>query len=331
MLQTSHVAIVVGVLWIFAPGVHSRGKIVWVPVLVTKRGFIFKGLHDYFAIHADCSATIIGPLLEGEHRDAFIQNANDTQPAVAHCRVNCEDPGGSYVAAMGIILTEFGNFTQTRIGDTEDGLYTITFEEIQICTPSNNYTMEFRYEFYPLSAKMNKTILTCGIVYTAPRSEAPCWGQSYLIINYVYTAVSPSSTTSLPHTASPTTTPTPMPSSPINASPTTSLVDSETMVTTPMKSVSVMPVTGPCTDDDNGDEPSVDSQVQPAAVYAPGLVLGVALVVAILIIIIEGVIIAFIHPKNRVGSQPQKDTSKKDIPDTSKDMVIANESESKQL
>ena len=257
------------------------------------------------------------------HENAFVQNANDTQSAVVHCRVNCEDPGGTYVAAMGIILTEFGNFNQTRIGDTEDGLYTITFEEIQICTPSNNYTMEFRYEFYPLSAKMNKTILTCGIVYTAPQIEPPCWGQSYLIINYVSTAVSSSSTTSISHTASSTTTPTPMPSSPINASPTTSLVDSETMVTTPMKTVSVTPVTGPCTNDDNGDEPSVDSQVQPAAIYVPPSVLGVALVAAVLVIITEGVIIAFVCRKNRVGPQPQNDTSKKD---TSKDVVIANKS-----
>ena len=225
------------------------------------------------------------------------------QPAVVHCRVTCHDPGGTYSEAMGIILTEFGTFAQTRGGDTEDGLYNITFDNIQNCTPSNNYTMEFQYYFYPLSVKMNRSALTCGIVYTSPQIQPPCWGQSYLIINYTSTAVSPSTSIPPSHTASPTITsmnPTPTPSLSSTSSeiiPTVSPTDCQTMVITTTKTISVTPVTG--------DGPSVNSQVQPAAVYAPPLaILAVALVVTVLVAIIEGVIIVHRRPSNRIGPPP---------------------------
>ena len=240
-------------------------------------------------------------------RDAFIQNASDTQPAVVHCMVTCHIPGGRYIAAMGIVHTEDGSFHQTRIADIEAGLYIITFQSISSCTSGNN-TMEFRYHFYPLSARMNRTVLTCGVVQTSPHNQAACWGQSYLIINYTSATVSPPTVTtatsmSLPNTVCPTTAcinPTPTFSLSITAFetiPTMSQTISQPTVTTYITPVT--PVTG--TGGNGGSKPSVaDSQDQhgPAEVYTPPTVLAVALAVAISVAIIEGVIIALRYRRN---------------------------------
>lgn len=119
--------------------------------------------------------------------------ANNTHEAVIHCRAVCLDPG-EYNAAMGIILTELGIHKEARHGiTTENGLYSITYEHIQSCDLSNNIdVMEFRYYFSPLSAIVDRTVLTCGVVQ--PVSLVPCWAQSYAVIHYMYTSSDPETT-----------------------------------------------------------------------------------------------------------------------------------------
>lgn len=115
-----------------------------------------------------------------------IMPANSTHPAVLHCRVICLD-SGEYIPAVGITLAELGLDKEARSENvTEEGLYHIAYEHFQSCDPSDNTDiMEFQYSFYPLSALVNITVLTCGIVH--PPSQLPCWVQSYAVIHSDYT------------------------------------------------------------------------------------------------------------------------------------------------
>ena len=120
--------------------------------------------------------------MQGVPLEVDTQNASDTIPAVVHCNVTCQRPG-SYIPAMGIIITELGIFKEAREDVLEDGLYNnITYQNIMSCTGDND-VMEFRYLVYPTSVKMDRTVLTCGVVYLT-FDQTPCWGQSYLIIRY---------------------------------------------------------------------------------------------------------------------------------------------------
>ena len=201
-----------------------------------------------------------------------IINASSADPAVLHCRVICLDPG-SYMPAVGIILTEHGLHKQARtVNTTEKGLYTITYEPIQSCNPSNNIdVMEFRYSFYPLNASVNKTVLTCGVIH--PLSQPPCWAQSYAIIHY----------TEIPITMTPlTTTP---------------------LTTMAIMTMPILAITG--TSGGGGlFEPSEGNLVR---IFSPlTAILALALFIAISITIIEGVIIYHqLSPHNRNDIKPQ--------------------------
>ena len=124
--------------------------------------------------------------------------ANNMDPAVLHCRVICLDYG-VYLPAMGIILTEHGQFREARGENiTKEGLYRITYQHIQSCNLSNN-TMEFQYSFYPLNVSVDKTVLTCGAV--PPLSQLPpCWAQSHVTILYTsgYDTMIPETLMTLP-------------------------------------------------------------------------------------------------------------------------------------
>ena len=119
------------------------------------------------------------------------------------------------------------------------------------CTGDND-VMEFQYLVYPISVKMDRTVLLCGVVYLT-FDQTPCWGQSYLIIRYT----------------------------------------SEHQMTTepPCTKVSTAPSTTGTIG--GGDGPSLGSRVDPVVVYSPLIaILATALVIAISIAVIEGVIIA---------------------------------------
>lgn len=198
-------------------------------------------------------------------------NASSADPAVLYCRVICLESGG-YIPAVGIILTELGQHEQTRIENvTEEGLYTITYEPIQSCNLSNNIDLlEFRYSFHPLNASVDKTVLTCGVVH--PLSQPPCWAQSYAIIHYIFD-------TEIPTTMMPT------------ESCTT------TILTMPTVAASGTYGGGGLT------EPSIGNLVR---IFSPlTAILALALVIAISIAVIEGVIIRHQLLSHKI--KPQKD------------------------
>ena len=106
---------------------------------------------------------------------------NETHPAIINCHVQCLNHTGTYNPALLLVKTTEAMFEsfRTRSENTVD--YYISFRSISSCQ-APNYMMEFEYDFYARSARVDGAVIVCGVVH--PHTQPECWGQSYAVITY---------------------------------------------------------------------------------------------------------------------------------------------------
>ena len=144
-----------------------------------------------------CEAIINGPF-SSEDLPPWNQlsslDVNETHPAVVRCQVTCVNQQGLYHPAMVLIITsqeEFIPIFHYLDGVTDaysrDGLYfEIQYKNISSCEAQNNYTMEFEYLIYSNTSKIDRSVVTCGIIFRAHpyQTNDVRWGNMFGVVRY---------------------------------------------------------------------------------------------------------------------------------------------------